>query len=46
MNKWEEDEHKQCSEKVRNYEWINYVRSETMNGYDQINENRSLSPWG
>ena len=48
MNKWEVDEHEQWSEKVRinAFDRTCQTKTETMKGYDQIKENRSLSPWG
>ena len=47
MNKWEVDEHKQWSEKVRSRRfWPPLLdKTEIAKGYDQIKENRSLSPW-
>ena len=48
MNKWEVDEHKQWSEKVGSQRFCPPLldKTETMKGYDQIKESRSLSPWG
>ena len=48
MTKWEVDEHKQSSEKVRSQRFCPPLldKTETMKGYDQIKENRSLSPRG
>ena len=47
MNKWEVAEHEQWSENVRVNPFVRpcWTKTETMKGYDQIKENRSLSPW-
>ena len=50
MDKWEVDEHKQWSEKVRSQRFCphmldkNSMKGEGMK--DQIKENRPLSSWG
>ena len=43
MNKWEVDEHKQWSKKVRSHRFVHpcWTKTETMKGSDQIKENRS-----
>ena len=49
MNKWEVEEHKQWSEKVRSQRFCRPLLDKNKNYegiYDQIRENRSLSPWG
>ena len=46
MNKWEADEHKQWTEKVKVNAFVRPCQTEAMKGYNQIKENRSLSPWG
>ena len=51
MNKWEEDEHEQWSEKVRSQHFCPPLLDKNRN-YDRIiimiknKENRSLSQWG
>ena len=47
MNKWEVDEYKQWSGKVRSRRFCLPLleKTETMKGYDQIKENCSLNPW-
>ena len=49
INKWEVDQHEQWSEKVRSQRFCPPFLDKNenyMKGCDQINENRSLSPWG
>ena len=48
MNKWEVDEHEQWSERWEVNAFVRpcQTKTETIKGYDQIKENRSLSPWG
>ena len=48
MNKWEVNEHKQRSERVRSRRICPPLleKTEAIKGYYQIKENRSLSPRG
>ena len=44
MYKWEVDEHKQWSKKVRSHRFCWHMLHKNRNY--EINENRSCSPWG
>ena len=47
VNKLEVDEHRQWNEKVRSHRFCLHMLAKNRNyeGRDQIDENRSLSPW-